>query len=311
MFKVPTFVVKDPELIHQIMIKDFGHFYDRGFPAIKRDVLFSENLFNLRGQSWRSLRNKLTPTFTSGKIKHMFDQFLKSGDHMLESINQPSEKTFDAKLVSLEFGTEVIASTAFGIDFSKDNPQTKEFVKNASSGTFQGLRLNLTLFLATVVPKTVELLRISMFKPGTMDYFINLTKATKEYRKEKNVKRNDYFDLLMTLQEAEKSGKSSGLPPVVDGNEEDAVINQMEYAPEDTVHDKVAVEGKLDRTDKLIFWFLEISCRRISFFSCKEYNILYPYFNIFQGEGGTLDPPQDNPVSATIHLKDISCYTFW
>lgn len=248
LFQVPTFVVKDPELIHQIMIKDFGHFYDRGFPMIKRDVLFSENLFNLRGQSWRSLRNKLTPTFTSGKIKHMFEQFLKSGNHMIESIDQQSEKTYDAKLVSLEFGTEVIASTAFGIDFSKDNPQTKEFVQKASSGTFQGLRLNLTLFLAAVVPKTVDFIRISMFKPGTMEYFINLTKATKEYRKENNIKRNDYFDLLMTLQEAEKSEKSSGLPPVVDGSEEDAVINQMEYAPEYTGHDKVAVEGKLDRT---------------------------------------------------------------
>lgn len=252
---MPTFVVKDPELIHQIMVKDFSHFYDRGFPMIKRDVLFSENLFNLRGQSWRSLRNKLTPTFSSGKIKHMFDQFLKSGDHMIESIDQPSEKTYDAKLVSLEFGTEVIASTAFGIDFSKDNPQTKEFVQKASSGTVQGLRLNLTLFLATVVPKTVDFLGISMFKPGTMEYFINLTTATKEYRKEKNIKRNDYFELLTTLQEADISGKSSVLSSVIDGSEEDAMINQMEYAPEDTTNDKVAVQGKLDRTPKSLVMF--------------------------------------------------------
>lgn len=243
LFKVPTYVVKDPELIQQIMVKDFGHFYDRGFPNIESDILFSKNIFNLTGQSWRSLRNKLTPTFSSGKLKHMFDQFLKSGDHMSEHINQQSENACDAKQISVEFGTEVIASTAFGIDFSKDNPQTKEFVQKASFGIYQGFRLNLTLFLATVLPKTMDFFRVSMFKPGTKDYFVNLTKATKEYRKEKNIKRNDYFDLLITLQEAEQSGKSNSLSLAVDNNEEDAMINQLEYAPEEA-SDKVEVKCK-------------------------------------------------------------------
>ena len=58
------------------MIKDFDHFKNRAFVKpenLNMDVvsnkLFGKFLTVLQDEKWKSMRNMLTPIFTSGKIK--------------------------------------------------------------------------------------------------------------------------------------------------------------------------------------------------------------------------------------------------
>lgn len=49
-FNNPSLVLKDPELIKQIAIKNFDHFTDRKFNfATEDEPLFGKNLLNLKG----------------------------------------------------------------------------------------------------------------------------------------------------------------------------------------------------------------------------------------------------------------------
>ncbi|XP_046683221.1 probable cytochrome P450 6a14 [Homalodisca vitripennis] len=229
--RVPTLVVKDVELIQKILVKDFVHFQNQGFPSIDNDLL-SMNLFNLKGEKWRAMRMKLSPTFSSGKMKYMFSQFVTAGDHMLDNIDESfSGKPIDVKAKCVDFGTEVIASTAFGLDFSKDNPQTANFIKYGTNPLVKGWRALLIMLLKLSFPKLPEAFGMSMHPPEVTDYFVNLVKANKEYRKRNKIKRNDYFQLLMALQDAEEKGHSldSSLYGVDD---EDNDINQVDYISE-------------------------------------------------------------------------------
>jgi len=72
-FDKPCLFIRDLKLVKNILVKDFHNFVDRtvSFEA-KFDPLYGYDLPFLKGQLWRHLRTKLTPVFTSRKIKMMF-----------------------------------------------------------------------------------------------------------------------------------------------------------------------------------------------------------------------------------------------
>ena len=68
----PALIITDPELIRMILIKDFNKFADRGLYNNEKVDPLSGNLFQIGGERWKILRAKMSPTFTSGKLKQMF-----------------------------------------------------------------------------------------------------------------------------------------------------------------------------------------------------------------------------------------------
>jgi cytochrome P450 family 6 len=72
-FDKPSLLIRDLELVKNILVKDFQTFVDRVFSVEdKFDPLFGRNLANLKGQIWRHLRTNLNPVFSTRKMKMMF-----------------------------------------------------------------------------------------------------------------------------------------------------------------------------------------------------------------------------------------------
>lgn len=72
--KTPFLMIHNPELINKILISDFTHFTDHGFYMDTKLNIFGRGLFFLNSQKWKIMRHKLSPGFTSGKIKGTYDQ---------------------------------------------------------------------------------------------------------------------------------------------------------------------------------------------------------------------------------------------
>jgi cytochrome P450 family 6 len=93
----PSLIPTDPELLKEILVRNFESFHDRGFPYNKEVDPLSSHLFFMNGQEWKDLRAKLSPTFTSGRMKMMFPIVEKIGDRMVEYL-----KTFAVTNESFE-----------------------------------------------------------------------------------------------------------------------------------------------------------------------------------------------------------------
>jgi len=95
-FDKPSLLIRDLELVKNILVKDFQAFKDRIFSfEDKFDPLFGKNLGALKGELWYHLRTNLSPVFTSRKIKLMFNLVDTSGKELAECLEKT---TADGKL---------------------------------------------------------------------------------------------------------------------------------------------------------------------------------------------------------------------
>jgi len=63
--------VADPEMVKQVTVKEFNSFVDREhFPDILGQKKKSpRGILQAEGEVWRRVRQSLSPTFSTGKIK--------------------------------------------------------------------------------------------------------------------------------------------------------------------------------------------------------------------------------------------------
>lgn len=78
----PALLVRDAELTHQMLTVDFASFHDRGVYCNPKYDPLSDNIFAMNGNRWKSMRAKLSPAFTTGKLKAMLPTLMTEGDRL-------------------------------------------------------------------------------------------------------------------------------------------------------------------------------------------------------------------------------------
>lgn len=106
----PVLVIRDPDIARKILVKDFQHFHDRPVDIDDTYDPLSGNLVFLGGRKWANMRSKLTPTFTSGKLKAMFPTLIACGDPLKRFMEKAAkaEETVEIREVLAQYTTNVI-----------------------------------------------------------------------------------------------------------------------------------------------------------------------------------------------------------
>lgn len=117
----PTAIILDLDLVKSIMVKDFSIFPNRNTYYNEIDDPLSAHMINIEDDEWRSLRSKVTPTFTSGKLKQMFSTVNDIADNLLKTICKESAISGQVEIKEMmsRYTVDVIGNIAFGIECNR------------------------------------------------------------------------------------------------------------------------------------------------------------------------------------------------
>lgn len=211
----PTYVPVDINIIKHILKIDSDAFLNRGIYANEKDDPLSGNLMALEGDKWKCLRKKLTPVFTTGQIKLMFQTVIeisKKLENLMESHSQAVP--LEAKDTVARFTTDITASCGFGIvcnTLEKHNSEFREYGAKAFEQTLADM-IKRIVFLALPF-NLLQFMGVRRFGSDVSKFFMGVVNDTVDYREANDVYRKDFMHLLLQLKNRGKlvnDGKVNG-----------------------------------------------------------------------------------------------------
>ncbi|XP_025263420.1 cytochrome P450 6a2-like [Camponotus floridanus] len=200
----PILIVKNPDLIKDVLIKDFSKFADRGnSPPVSEKVdPLSQHLAALEPKKWRPLRTCLSPVFTSSKLKEMFLLISKCADHLEQYIEKLVSKNepIECREVAAKYTTDVIGTCAFGIEMNALSDENSEFRKIGKMLFMPTWKNNLRLNIRRYMPQLYKIFSYMIPQTEVTQFFTRLVMDTMNYRETNNIIRHDIIDALRELK---------------------------------------------------------------------------------------------------------------
>lgn len=211
-FGNPVFLVLSPEFAKTVLVRDFQYFMDRGI-YFNGDVdVLSANIFFLRGTKWKMLREKLSPTFSSAKLKQMFFTILDVGRRLEQHLLPLAAMKADIEIRDIlgRFMTDVIASCAFGLDTDCINNPTSEFREMGRKMINFPKSKALKLILASTFQRQARLLGVRWNDADVSEFFMNVVRETIRSRQQSGLRRNDFMQLLIDMMKNDVDDDDDG-----------------------------------------------------------------------------------------------------
>lgn len=208
-----NFVITDLEIIKNVLVKDFDNFHNRGLYSNPKDDPLTGHLFLLEDGPWRNMRMKLTPTFTSGKMKTMFSTLTDTSLHLQEYLTTKfPAPTFETNMKEIlaKFTTDVIGNVAFGLEMNSIKDENSKF-REMGKKLFDPRTTPIAraLFLSSF-RKIARKLGLKLIPEDLAAFFMDTIEQTVDYRIKNKIERNDMMSLLIKLMQEGDNDSGSG-----------------------------------------------------------------------------------------------------
>ncbi|KAJ8718717.1 hypothetical protein PYW08_002954 [Mythimna loreyi] len=200
----PELVIRDPEIIKRVLLTDFQYFYPRGLNPHKTVIEpMMRNLFFADGDLWKMLRQRITPAFTSGKLKAMFPLIVERAEKLQARALHAAAagRPLDARDLMARYTTDFIGACGFGLDADSLNEEDSAFRKLGASIFQVGIKEVFIAMLKEMFPEWCKHLK---YVGRVEQPMIDLVSAILKQRNYEPSGRNDFIDLLL---ECKKKGK--------------------------------------------------------------------------------------------------------
>ena len=163
----------------------------------------SQHLFSLEPERWRPLRLRLSPIFTSSKLKDMFSLILDCSNILEKYIEKlvSERECIDVREVAGVFTIDVIGSCAFGVDMNAMPKIQRKFREIGREFFGPSLKQLWKNTLREYFPNIYTLLGYVLPTDDTTIFFTKAVLDMIEHRRKNNIVRPDFINTLMDLQD--------------------------------------------------------------------------------------------------------------
>lgn len=196
---LPVLVVADPDILKEVLLKQFNLFTDRRRLPLRRWMKLS--LIDQRGAEWKRIRSLLTPFFSVSKLKNNLSIMHQPVKCLIQNLKRIYEKdnVFEAYCVSSSLALDVICATAFGLDVDSQNDPNNQLLMTLKSISNVSL-ISPLIFLSFVFPflsPLLEFFNVSMFPSGYLEFFERTAKKFINDRKSSDQSRKDFIQSMV------------------------------------------------------------------------------------------------------------------
>ncbi|KAG5845175.1 hypothetical protein ANANG_G00136040 [Anguilla anguilla] len=205
----PVVVVADPDMLRQIMVKEFSLFPNRRtFGSSTKPM--SDCLLMLKDERWKRVRSILTPSFSSSRMKEMVPLIHTATETLMGNLEgyAQSGESFDIHRCFGCFTMDVIASVAFGtqVDTQKnpDDPFVNHAQKFFSFTFFQPFMFLLMAFPFLLAP-FVRFIP-NKVRDQTNSFFVTCIRKIIKQREEQpaSQRRRDFLQLMLDARSSKE-----------------------------------------------------------------------------------------------------------
>ena len=204
LFHKPGLMITEPELIKRMFVKDFSSFSNRYSSSGDHDPLGYYNLFSIKAPMWKTVRGKLSPFFSSGKLKSMFYLIDRVSNEMISHVQRKvksdNKAEVEVKELASLYTTDAVSNCAFGVDANSLRNSEGDFRK-AGQHIFKVTFWRSFEFPAFfMLPQIMKFFGFKAFSSFGSSFIENSVTQVMAEREKTGLKRNDLIDTLIELK---------------------------------------------------------------------------------------------------------------
>ncbi|XP_054475317.1 thromboxane-A synthase [Anoplopoma fimbria] len=198
----PVVVIADPDMLRQVMVRDFSSFSNRMTLRFATKPM-TDCLLMLRNERWKRVRSILTPSFSAAKMKEMVPLINTATDALIRNFDVSAEsgEAFDIHRCFGCYTMDVIASVAFGTQVDSQNNPDDPFVRHAQMFfSFSFFRPIMLFFIAfPFITAPLAGLIPNKRRDQMNNFFINIIQRIIKQREEQPAeqRRRDFLQLML------------------------------------------------------------------------------------------------------------------
>ncbi|XP_040284650.1 cytochrome P450 3A9-like isoform X2 [Bufo bufo] len=206
----PVLAILDPVIIKAILVKEcYTNFINRRNFGLNGPL--DSALTIAEDEQWKRIRTVLSPTFTSGKLKEMFQIMSDYSKTLVRNIQVYVDKDEPCAMKDVlgAYSMDVVTSSSFSVNIDSLNNPSDPFVTQTKKLLKVGL-FSPALIFVVIFPflrPILEVLNVNFLPKDFVNFYINAVTSFKAKRQTEDHKgRVDFLQLMLDSRVEDASG---------------------------------------------------------------------------------------------------------